>query len=53
VASLELQHCWIKRGGEEGKQGGEKVGGEQGLTPLGFSNKPSLCSNERQEPLRT
>jgi len=48
VAGLELrQPCgWSggQRWGEQGKQGGEKVGGEQGLTPPGFSNKPALCS---------
>lgn len=44
VARLELQQpcSWSvgQGGGEEGKQGGEEVGGKQGLTPLGFNNKP-------------
>ncbi|TNN89077.1 hypothetical protein EYF80_000365 [Liparis tanakae] len=35
----------VRRAG--GKQGGEKVGGEKGLTPPAFSNKPALCSSWR------
>ncbi len=50
VARLELKQSRSWSGGQRGV---EEVGGEQRLTPLGFSNKPALCSYGRQEPLRT
>lgn len=41
VAGLELQQSCSWSGGEQRE---EEEGGEQRLTPLGFSNKPALCS---------